>query len=284
MTRPTLCAAAVLIAIAGTASAQTLSSIDFEDGLTHGWTVNGSTDVVATDGNPAHHLHLPYGDFMWVDFRTQEPGPLTGNLARHGGPLRATVDIRTFNLQNFFGEPMDPQWFPVTIQFVDAADPTVSVYYTGPAMPPVLSNWVGFTFNVPDPTQVALPPGWGGTGDEDPVTFEPRLPANRTYASVMTNVGSVHITTAEPGYFYASSFWEVGYDNLVISRVQGQACYSNCDASTASPVLNVADFTCFLQKYAAGEAYANCDGSTAAPVLNVADFTCFLQSYAAGCP
>jgi hypothetical protein len=61
------------------------------------------------------------------------------------------------------------------------------------------------------------------------------------------------------------------------------ACYANCDGSTAAPVLNVADFTCFLQRYAALDAYANCDGSTAAPTLNVADFTCFLQKYAAGC-
>jgi hypothetical protein len=61
------------------------------------------------------------------------------------------------------------------------------------------------------------------------------------------------------------------------------ACYPNCDGSTAPPVLNVADFGCFLQKYAAGEPYANCDGSTTEPVLNVADFGCFLQAFAAGC-
>jgi hypothetical protein len=60
-------------------------------------------------------------------------------------------------------------------------------------------------------------------------------------------------------------------------------CYANCDGSTAVPFLNVADFTCFLTKYAAGDAYANCDGSTTAPTLNVADFTCFLTKYAAGC-
>ncbi len=64
----------------------------------------------------------------------------------------------------------------------------------------------------------------------------------------------------------------------------GGACYANCDNSTQTPVLNVADFTCFLQRFAAGESYANCDQSTLAPVLNVADFTCFLQSFAAGCP
>jgi serine protease AprX len=33
-----------------------------------------------------------------------------------------------------------------------------------------------------------------------------------------------------------------------------------------------------------GQCYANCDGSTTAPVLNVADFTCFLTKFAAGCP
>jgi hypothetical protein len=64
----------------------------------------------------------------------------------------------------------------------------------------------------------------------------------------------------------------------------GEACYANCDGSTSAPVLNVSDFTCFLQRYAAGELYANCDNSTQPPVLNVGDFACFLQQYAAGCP
>jgi hypothetical protein len=61
------------------------------------------------------------------------------------------------------------------------------------------------------------------------------------------------------------------------------ACYANCDHSTTVPFLNVADFTCFLQRFAAADPYANCDNSTQAPVLNVADFTCFLQKFAAGC-
>ena len=61
-------------------------------------------------------------------------------------------------------------------------------------------------------------------------------------------------------------------------------CYANCDGSTTAPVLNVNDFICFQQKYAAGDAYANCDGSTTAPVLNVNDFICFQQKFAAGCP
>ena len=72
-------------------------------------------------------------------------------------------------------------------------------------------------------------------------------------------------------------------DRLVLVA-EPVACYPNCDASLTPPVLNVADFTCFLQHFAGGDPYANCDASTAPPVLNVADFTCFLQRFAGGCP
>ncbi len=61
-------------------------------------------------------------------------------------------------------------------------------------------------------------------------------------------------------------------------------CYANCDHSTGAPALNVLDFACFLNEFAAGDAAANCDGSTAPPVLNVNDFACFLNAFAAGCP
>jgi trimeric autotransporter adhesin len=69
-------------------------------------------------------------------------------------------------------------------------------------------------------------------------------------------------------------------------------CIANCDGSTVQPVLNVDDFTCFINEFAAAQSlpgpqqvehYANCDGSTIAPVLNVDDFTCFINLYAQGC-
>jgi hypothetical protein len=67
-------------------------------------------------------------------------------------------------------------------------------------------------------------------------------------------------------------------------------CYPNCDGSTSSPVLDVADFICFTNKLAAAATdplaavYANCDNSTASPALNVLDFNCFLNRFVAGCP
>ncbi len=63
----------------------------------------------------------------------------------------------------------------------------------------------------------------------------------------------------------------------------GGSCYANCDQSTTPPCLNVLDFSCFLNRFAAGDPYANCDGSTTPPVLNVLDFSCFLNRFAAGC-
>jgi hypothetical protein len=73
----------------------------------------------------------------------------------------------------------------------------------------------------------------------------------------------------------------------------GSTCYANCDGSTTAPILNVEDFTCFINEFAAASQlphqqqlthYANCDQSTTAPVLNVEDFTCFINKFAQGCP
>jgi choice-of-anchor B domain-containing protein len=77
---------------------------------------------------------------------------------------------------------------------------------------------------------------------------------------------------------------EAAVDGFTVTSLGCESCMANCDGSTSAPVLNVADFTCFLQRYALGEPYANCDGSTTLPAVNVADFTCFLQQYAGGCP
>ena len=73
-------------------------------------------------------------------------------------------------------------------------------------------------------------------------------------------------------------------DDLHVQITAPPPCYANCDASTTAPVLNVLDFSCFLNKFAAGDPYANCDASTTPPVLNVLDFSCFLNRFTAGCP
>jgi trimeric autotransporter adhesin len=77
------------------------------------------------------------------------------------------------------------------------------------------------------------------------------------------------------------------------SAVPPPACYANCDQSATTPILNVEDFTCFVNAFALAQSlppaqqvehYANCDQSSIDPVLNVEDFTCFINQYAQGCP
>ena len=137
-----------------------------------------------------------------------------------------------------------------------------------------------------------------GTSPPPPVQLMPTgtvaLTSGTTYWLVVRSIGdsfgSWHVNDhGEQGLRASQSsgsqIWATSTNTRCAFRIEvASACYANCDSSTAAPVLNVSDFTCFLQKFAAADPYANCDGSTAAPVLNVSDFTCFLQRFAAGCP
>jgi Zn-dependent metalloprotease len=87
---------------------------------------------------------------------------------------------------------------------------------------------------------------------------------------------------------YTHSIVEAAVDDFMIQSLNcgpspSQGCYANCDGSTTEPILNVEDFTCFINRFAAGDPWANCDGSTTEPVLNVEDFTCFINQFVQGC-
>ncbi|MFM9997154.1 MAG: hypothetical protein ACKVU4_15300 [Phycisphaerales bacterium] len=271
-----------LTALATAATAQTvLMSEDFEEGAGE-WTVNGIPTLFPGAGNPGQAIGLPYGDFWGVTLRNETPGSVVlGDLTRHGGALTFDLDVSVLQLNNWIPKPMPPAWFPFVIEFVDypepgSIDPPVSVYYTGPGLPPT-GTWGHYTFNVPDTTSKTLPPGWGGTGAEHPVTLEPMLPPGRTYTSVLQNVNEMRFTTFVPGYFYIANFWEVVFDNVNVT-VEGGTCYPDCNESGN---LTVADFGCFQGKYVLGDLYADCNASGA---LTVADFGCFQGKYVLGCP
>ncbi|MFN0134474.1 MAG: GC-type dockerin domain-anchored protein [Phycisphaerales bacterium] len=84
------------------------------------------------------------------------------------------------------------------------------------------------------------------------------------------------------GYAWGENIGWINLDDA--SKFVKLQCAANCDQSTTAPVLNVVDFVCFNNKFAAGDPSANCDRSNTPPVLNVADFICFLNAFAAGCP
>ena len=55
-------------------------------------------------------------------------------------------------------------------------------------------------------------------------------------------------------------------------------CYPDCDRSGG---LDINDFVCFINKYAALDPYANCNVDS---VIDINDFACFMGKFAQGCP
>jgi hypothetical protein len=133
----------------------------------------------------------------------------------------------------------------------------------------------------------------------------------QTWSSIMTASGSTgwrSASVAVPGAATTANFrvrfvsvdnpndsvTESGIDEVRVNvwACSTPSCYANCDESTAAPVLNIDDFSCFINRYALAQglpheqqvtSYANCDGSTVAPVLNIDDFSCFINAFALGC-
>jgi hypothetical protein len=113
------------------------------------------------------------------------------------------------------------------------------------------------------------------------------LPCGGSAVATQPNASSTQISiTPCPGITTYRLRCKVSNDcgDLQSNEFLYTVCYANCDCSTIAPILNVNDFACFLNTFAAGNPLANCDGSTLPPVLNVNDFQCFLNKYAEGCP
>jgi serine protease AprX len=100
-----------------------------------------------------------------------------------------------------------------------------------------------------------------------------------------STAGSHPVTINITSISYGENFTGQQQGNYLVS-----ACYPDCDNNG---FLNVEDFSCFIDQYAAAlqlphaqqvTHYANCDNSLTAPVLNVEDFSCFINKFATGCP
>jgi len=138
----------------------------------------------------------------------------------------------------------------------------------------------------PGPGNLSSDPGFLGGGDFRLAPGSPCIDAGDTASlpsALALDLGGQPRRTDDP----ATPDTGVGAAPVIdigAYEFQPQTCYANCDGSTTAPILNVADFICFLSEFAAQNPYANCDNSTTPPVLNVADFVCFQTRYAAGCP
>jgi hypothetical protein len=271
-------------AVCASASAQQLSLETFEDDGSILWTLNGN-QMILDDGRgiDGPYVVIPLDSYWGVTLGTAEGAitGLTGDLTTHTQGLQVSFDLRNFVFINFFGDPIDPASRPIILELHDDGDPRefgdeVSVWFRGDNMPSMDEGWKSYEYTIPVPDGDEMPAGWGGTGAEDPVTFEPKLPEGRTFRSVLQNVTRVSISTFEPGYFYTFSGIEFGADNVEVRSLSDTVCPCDIDGEG----LAVTDIFAFLSLWFAGDEAAEFDG---VPGISVPDIFAYLSCWFAGC-
>ncbi len=215
-----------LIFALGTTTAVSLAgvttTVDFEDGLTHGWEgpqgIGGSTYIDNTGGNGGGAGYRTQFNNFGIDFRNNTNSAFIGDFTGFD-EVTVSFDLKVDQIGTFLpvSRPFVLEMRSTTL--ASGGYPWASAYF--------LFDWYGqdsfdgyttlsTTF---DPNAVALPAGWGGYGAEDPVTFEPMLPDGVTYADIMANVDEMAITTLLPGYFFSFDDYDFTLDNISISTV-----------------------------------------------------------------
>ena len=218
---PALFLAALAAVPAATALAADSTVATFTGGQTDGWVgsngdpSNGAGTFVDTeDGTPAPSLRTQFTDFFLTFSNTS--ADWTGDYS--AAPFTFSVDVNS-RLTSVFGTPTDRPLVLELRDFDNVAQgyPFVSVFYTLGIISSDGVNgqagWQTLSVTVDDPTQAALPAGWGGYGAEDPVTFEPVLPPGRTFADVLSGVDQIALMTIEPGLFSTFVVYDLAIDN-----------------------------------------------------------------------
>lgn len=232
-------------------AAQTVVNGNFESGLS-GWSVTNTVNGVGA------------------------PGTTSSVDIDGGGPLGVSsaatflVGLAVFQLNAFGGIEMTQQ-----INVPAAGGYIISFDWSAQRLAEVINGEGGIFAVIVNGVEV------GSVAAGEVTNSAPKyghFTVNWNAAAASTYTIGLRITRpyVSPGELYQY------VDNFTMVQAGG-ACYPNCDGSTAPPILNALDFTCFLSKFAAGDTYTNCDNSTAPPVLNALDFTCFLSKFAAGC-
>ena len=83
------------------------------------------------------------------------------------------------------------------------------------------AGWKTFNIDIEDPLATEVPEGWVGFGGpEDPNTYMPQLPPNRTFADVLMGIDEIVFHSIEPGYFYSINFvHDIDIDNISIGSI-----------------------------------------------------------------
>ncbi|MFG0283068.1 MAG: SBBP repeat-containing protein [Phycisphaerales bacterium JB039] len=99
-----------------------------------------------------------------------------------------------------------------------------------------------------------------------------------THTDSFTSLGGFAMDGAGAIYIAGYSWRDATLADFTTMKIPGDgACYADCDGSGA---LDLFDFLCFQNQFAAGDPQADCDGSGR---LDFFDFLCFQNAFAAMC-
>jgi MYXO-CTERM domain-containing protein len=206
------------LALAASAFAATTT---FENGL-EGWSGpsgNGGATSIQSGGNPGNALRTVFNDFG-VTFSNSTNTDFIRDLSSFD-QVTFSVDVRV-NSIFFFSQEVSRPWL-VEFRDFNSTDPFYpwdSAWYL---LTPELSQannseWTTFSVTF-DATSAALPAGWNGYGAEDPNTFEPILPPNRSFTDIMGTYDEIAITTLQPGFFFGFTDHDLLLDNITLTAV-----------------------------------------------------------------
>lgn len=178
----------------------------------------GASFIDLTGGNPAPSLRTVFNDFG-ITFYNNTNASFLGDYTQTPSVVIG-IDVYTYFL-NFFGQDVSRD-FIVDLRDYDDPEPGypwTSVWYNLGTLTASDPGWHTRSVTIADTSATALPAGWGGYGAEDPNTFEPILPAGRTFASVLAGVDEIAFTTLVPGFFFGFADHDVAVDNITLKRV-----------------------------------------------------------------
>ena len=88
-----------------------------------------------------------------------------------------------------------------------------------------------------------------------------------------------------PALYVGGNFSEAGgIPAQNIARWKCNTCYADCDTQSGPGILDIFDFLCFGNRFAASDPYAcDCDTSTGTGICDIFDFLCFGNAFNKGC-
>jgi len=248
--------------------------VTFDNGP-EGWSVNGAATIIQHGGNPGANLHHVQPDTFGISVRTTTNEHFVTDFTQTG-PVKISIDFKV-NSITFFGTEVPRDIVLELMDFdVEGNYPYNSVWFNAGQLPAPGTGWVTYEFIIDDVHSSELPEGWGGTGDEDPNTYEPILPAGRTWSDMLQSIDQVQFTTFVPGYMYGFTNYDIQVDNISITPLA-----PDCPADvTGDGSVNLADLNLVLANFGQNtdEGDTNGDG-----VVDLADLNAVLAAFGTDC-